>query len=125
MQQVFTAKEVAAALGVTLGLVRQWKHRGYLVPMHKKGPALYSRGEVLKMAVMAAITEVFDSPFRFVGAQENEITQFAACFDRPGLPLVNVVLKSPVLDVHLKPEIVKQIEERIKTANERYLSVEK
>ena len=65
MKEFYTPAEVAKTLGVSIDRVKQWRARGVIRSAFASGPPEYTRAEVARAAIVAAVVDVFGDAGKF------------------------------------------------------------
>ena len=116
MREYFSPKQFAEILGVQPDRVRQWQKRGLIAPAFTKGPVEYRRSDLVRMAMLAALAEVFEQPMSFIDAHGDELHVMAAQLEAGAPAGFNdepIRLTTPSCEVALKPAIVAALRERL------------
>jgi hypothetical protein len=115
LAQYYTAEQIATVLDVDIKRVWDWKRAGLIAPALTKGEEQYARGDVLKLAVLLALKDVFGekhgAPARIVSAHGDELHAFSATLGVPGRE-INIRL-SPTTDVEIRVKLADAIREKL------------
>jgi hypothetical protein len=117
LARYYTADQIATVLGVDRKRVFDWKRAGLIAPVLTKGEEQYCRADVLRLAVLLALKDVFGdkhgAPAKLVDVNAETFDLYAAQITGSWPDFGPVVLHAPESDVELRVTIADAIRERL------------
>ena len=112
----YTAEQIASILDVDVKRVWDWKRAKLITPALTKGEEQYTRADVVKLAVLLSLKEIFGekhgAPARLISAHENDVITIAAQLDTYiGPEPIRISLHAE--DVELRVNIAYAIREKL------------